>query len=81
MTLTETLGVHILMSVLLMLDPKKLPNSTSQAVQKEFSVIISEFATLLSKSDNGPCYSAEDFKFFLQDLSIEQHMISYHFSQ
>ena len=50
---------------------RKLPNSTSQAVCIELSMIVTELGPPhIIKSDNGPCYSSKEFQEFLQHYSI-----------
>ena len=45
---------------------RKLLNSTLQAILQELSIIFGECAKhLLLKSDNGPCYLAKLFAFFM----------------
>lgn len=47
---------------------RKLPNSTSTAVYREMSMIVT--LPVILKSDNGPCYSSIEFHNFLQCYSI-----------
>ena len=50
----------------------KIPNSTSSAIIKELDLIFSEYGRpYLFCSDNGPCYTSEEFKTFLDDWKIE----------
>ena len=61
---------------------RKIPNSTSSAVIKELELIFSEFGKLfIFSSDNGPCYSSEEFKFFMQYWLIEHRTSSPHYLQ
>ena len=51
---------------------RKIPSSTSSAVIKELGMIFSEFGNpLVFRSDNGPCYSSQEFKFFMQNWLVE----------
>ena len=59
---------------------RKLPNSTTGAVVKELSITVSEYGIqLIIQSDNGPCYSSQEFKTFLQDLQITHCTSSPHY--
>ena len=50
---------------------RKLPNSTSQVVCIELSMIFTELGLPhIVKSDNGPCYSSKEFQEFLQCYGI-----------
>ena len=61
---------------------RKIPNSTSSAVIKELGMIFSEFGNpLVFRSDNGPCYSSQEFKFFMQNWLIEHRTSSPHYPQ
>ena len=61
---------------------RKIPNSTSSAVIKELGMIFSEFGKpLVFRSDNGPCYSSQEFKFFMQNWLIEHRTSSPHYPQ
>ena len=61
---------------------RKIPNSTSSAVIKELGLIFSEFGKpLIFRSDNGPCYSSQEFKFFIQNWQIEHRTSSPHYPQ
>ena len=61
---------------------RKIPNSTSSAVIKELGLIFSEFGKpQIFKSDNGPCYLSQEFKFFIQNWLIEHRTISPHYPQ
>ena len=45
---------------------KKIANSTSSAVIKELGMNFSEFGKpQVFRSDNGPCYSSQEFRFFM----------------
>ena len=45
---------------------RKIPNSTSSAVIKELGMIFSEFGKpQIFRSDNGPCYASQEFRFFM----------------
>ena len=60
----------------------KIPNSTSSAVIKELGMIFSEFGKpLVFRSDNGPCYSSQEFRFFMQNWLIEHRTSSPHYPQ
>ena len=61
---------------------RKIPNSTSSAVIKELGMIFSEFGKpQIFRSDNGPCYSSQEFRFFMQNLLIEHRTSSPHYPQ
>ena len=61
---------------------RKIPNSTSSAVIKELGMIFSEFGNpLVFRSDNGPCYSSQEFRFFMQNWLIEHRTSSPHYPQ
>ena len=61
---------------------RKIPNSTSSAVIKELGMIFSEFGNpLVFRSDNGPCYSSQEFKFFMQNWQVEHRTSSPHYPQ
>ena len=61
---------------------RKIPNSTSSAVIKELGMIFSEFGKpQIFRSDNGPCYSSQEFKFFMQNWLVEHRTSSSHYPQ
>ena len=61
---------------------RKTPSSTSSAVIKELGMIFSEFGNpLVFRSDNGPCYSSQEFKFFMQNWLVEHRTSSPHYPQ
>ena len=61
---------------------RKIPNSTSSTVIKELGMIFSEFGKpQVFRSDNGPCYSSQEFKFFMQNWLIEHRTSSPHYPQ
>ena len=61
---------------------RKLPSSTSQAIKKEMGVIFSEYGRpYILRSDNGPCYSSQEFKHFLEELKVLHQTSSPHFPQ
>ena len=61
---------------------RKIHNSTSSAVIKELGMIFSEFGKpQVFTSDNGPCYSSQEFRFFMQNWSIEHRTSSPHYPQ
>ena len=61
---------------------RKIHNSTSSAVIKELGMIFSEFGKpQVFRSDNGPCYSSQEFKIFMQNWSIEHRTSSPHYPQ
>ena len=61
---------------------RKIPNSTSSAVIKELGMIFSEFGKpQIFRSDNGPCYSSQEFRFFMQNWLIEHRTSSPHYPQ
>ena len=61
---------------------RKIPNSTSSAVIKELGMIFSEFGKpLVFRSDNGPCYSSQEFRFFMQNWLIKHRTSSPHYPQ
>ena len=50
---------------------RKLPNSTSEAMCIELSMIVTELSLPhIIRSDNGPCYNSKEFQQFLQCYSI-----------
>ena len=61
---------------------RKIHNSTSSAVIKELGMSFSEFGKpQVFRSDNGPCYSSQEFRFFMQNWSIEHRTSSPHYPQ
>ena len=45
---------------------RKIPSSTSSAIIKELGMIFSEFGKpQIFRSDNGPCYSSQEFRIFM----------------
>ena len=61
---------------------RKIPSSTSSAVIKELGMIFSEFGKpQIFRSDNGPCYSSQEFKFFMQNWLVEHRTSSPHYPQ
>ena len=61
---------------------RKIPSSTSSAVIKELGMIFSEFGKpQIFRSDNGPCYSSQEFKFFMQNWLIKHRTSSPHYPQ
>ena len=61
---------------------RKIHNSTSSAVIKELGKIFSEFGKpQVFRSDNGPCYLSQEFRFFMQNWSIEHRTSSPHYPQ
>ena len=61
---------------------RRIHNSTSSAVIKELGMIFSEFGKpQIFRSDNGPCYSSQEFKIFMQNWSIEHRTSSPHYPQ
>ena len=61
---------------------QKIPNSTSSAIIKELGMIFSEFGKpQVFRSDNGPCYVSQEFKFFMQNWSVEYRTSSPHYQQ
>ena len=61
---------------------RKLPTSTTGAIVKELSITFSEYGIpFIIQSDNGPCYSSQEFKTFLQDLQVTHHTSSPHYPQ
>ena len=61
---------------------RKIPSSTSSAVIKELGMIFSEFGNpQIFRSDNGPCYSSQEFKFFMQNWLVEHRTSSPHYPQ
>ena len=56
---------------------RKIANSTSSAVIKELGMIFSEFGKpQVFRSDNGPCYVSQEFRFFMQNWSIKHRTSS-----
>ena len=61
---------------------RKIPNSISSAVIKELGMIFSEFGKpQVFRSDNGPCYLNQEFRFFMQNWSIKHRTSSPHYPQ
>ena len=61
---------------------RKIPNSTSSAVIKRLGMIFSEFGKpQVFRSDNGPCYLSQEFRFFMQNWSIEHTTSSPYYPQ
>ena len=61
---------------------RKIPNSTSSAVIKELGMIFSEFGKpQIFRSDNGPCYSSQEFRFFMQNWLVKHRTSSLHYPQ
>ena len=61
---------------------RRIPNSTTGAVKKELRDIFTEFGTpFVLRSDNGPCYASEEFKFYLQEFRIYHLTSSPHYPQ
>ena len=61
---------------------RKITNSTSSAIIKELGMIFSEFGKpQVFRSDNGPCYSRQEFRFFMQNWSIKHRTSSPHYPQ
>ena len=61
---------------------RKIANSTSSAVIKELGMIFYEFGKpQVFRSDNGPCYASQEFRFFMQNWSIEHRTNSPHYPQ
>ena len=61
---------------------RKIPNSTSSAVIKELGMIFSEFRKpQVFRSDNGPCYASQEFRFFMQNWAIKHRTSSPHYPQ
>ena len=61
---------------------RKIQNSTSSAVIKELGMIFSEFGKpQIFRSDNGPCYLSQEFRFFMQNWLIEHRTSSPHYPQ
>ena len=61
---------------------RKIPNSTTGAIVKDLSITFSEYGIpFIIRSDNGPCYSSQEFKTFLQDLQVTHHTSSPHYPQ
>ena len=59
---------------------RKIANSTSSAVTKELGMIFSEFGKP-HRSDNGPCYASQEFRFFMKNWSIKHRTSSPHYPQ
>ena len=61
---------------------RKIPSSTSSAVIKELGMIFSKFGNpQIFRSDNGPCYSSQEFKLFMQNWLVEHRTSSPHYPQ
>ena len=61
---------------------RKIPNSTSSAIIKELDSMFSEYGKpYLFHSDNGPCYTSEEFRIFIDEWKIEHRTSSPHYPQ
>ena len=61
---------------------RRIPNSTTSAVIKELSMIFSEYdRPYLFRSDNGPCYASQEFKFYTSEMKIKHRTSSPHYPQ
>ena len=61
---------------------RKLPNSTTGAVVKELSITCSEYGIpFIIQSDNGPCYSSQEFQNSSQGLQVTHGTSSPHYPQ
>ena len=61
---------------------RKIPNSTSSAIIKELDSIFSKYGKpYLFCSDNGPCYTSEEFRIFIDEWKIEHRTSSPHYPQ
>ena len=61
---------------------RKIHNSTSSVVIKELGMIFSKFGKpQVFRSDNEPCYSSQEFRFFMQNWSVEHRTSSSHYPQ
>ena len=61
---------------------RKIPSSTFTSVIKELGMIFSEFGKpQIFRCDNGPCYSSQEFRFFMQNWLIEHRTSSSHYPQ
>ena len=61
---------------------RKIANSTTSAVIKELGVIFSEFGKpQVFRCDTGPCCASQEFRFFMQNWSIEHRTSSPHYPQ
>ena len=61
---------------------RKIPNSTSSAIIKELDSIFSKYGKpYLFHSDNGPCYTSEEFRIFIDEWKIEHRTSSPHYPQ
>ena len=61
---------------------RKIPNFTSSAIIKELDSIFSEYGKpYLFHSDNGPCYTSEEFRIFIDEWKIEHGTSSPHYPQ
>ena len=83
MTSLQTLEISMILDYLSkVLTVRKLANSTTGAIVKELSITFSEYSIpFIIRSDNGPCYSSQEFKTFLQDLQVIHHTSSPHYPQ
>ena len=61
---------------------RKLHNSTSQSVINQLDMIFSEYGTpFIFRSDNGPCYTSQEFKFYMEENRIIHKTSSPHYPQ
>ena len=61
---------------------RKIHNSTTSKVIKELGMIFSEFGKpQVFRSDNGPCYSSQEFRFFMQNWTVEHRTSWPHYPQ
>ena len=61
---------------------RKIPNSTSSAIIKELDSIFSKYGKpYLFHSDNGPCYTSEEFRMFINKWRIEHRTSLPHYPQ
>ena len=83
MTSLPTLEISMILDYLSkFLIVRKLPNSTTGAIVKELSITFSEYGIpFIIQSDNGPCYSSQELKTFLQDLQVTHRTSSPHYPQ
>ena len=61
---------------------RKIPNSSTPSVIKELGIIFTEIGRpFMLKSDNGPCYTSREFRYFLDFYKIHHITSNQHYPQ
>ena len=56
---------------------RRIPNSTTGALIKKLGIVFSEYGRpYLFRSDNGPHYASQEFKFYLEEMRIKHRTSS-----